>query len=260
LNNRVYNQSDFEEAEIKKIFKTYVENESYSKSLKILKDKKYVIISGIPGVGKTTLARILVCHFSANGFEEFIFLSESINEGYDVFKDRVKQIFLFDDFLGSNFLEQKLSNNEEKRIVDFIKKVARSKNKLLILTTREYILAQAKQRYDIFEDPSLELAKCVIDLSQYTKIVRAKILYNHLYFSGITSNYINNIIKKQNYKGIIEHRNYNPRIIETAMNADIWKNIPPKKFQMQFMTILIILNLFGNTFTKIRFLNFHNAS
>lgn len=230
LHSRIYNQSVFEEDKIKETIKTYVENESYFESLEILKDKKYVIISGIPGIGKTTLARILVYHFLANGFEEFIFLSDSIKEAYDTFKDGVKQIFLFDDFLGRNFLERKLSNNEEQRIVKFIEKVTTSKDKLLILTTREYILTQAKQRYDIFENPSLEFAKCVIDLSQYTKIVRARILYNHLYFSSITEDYINNIIEEQSYKWIIQHRNYSPRIIQTITNPDIWKNIKPEEF------------------------------
>lgn len=230
LHSRIYNQSVFEEDKIKETIKTYVENESYFESLEILKDKKYVIISGIPGIGKTTLARILVYHFLANGFEEFIFLSDSIKEAYDTFKDGVKQIFLFDDFLGRNFLERKLSNNEEQRIVKFIEKISTSKDKLLILTTREYILTQAKQRYDIFENPSLEFAKCIIDLSQYTKIVRARILYNHLYFSGITEEYINNILEEQSYKWIIQHRNYSPRIIQTITNPDIWKNIKPEEF------------------------------
>src|SRR5690606_12203998 len=36
----------------------------------------------------------------------------------------------------------------------------------------------------IFDNKSLEFAKCVIDLSQYTKLVRAKILYNHIFFSN----------------------------------------------------------------------------
>jgi len=238
LHSRILNQSNFEEQKIKETIKVYVENESYFQALKILKEKKYVIISGIPGIGKTTLARILVYQFLASGFEEFVFLSDSIKEAYDTFKGGVKQIFFFDDFLGRNFLERKLSNNEEQRIVKFIEKVGESKDKLIILTTREYILTQAKQRYDIFDNPSLEFAKCVIDLSQYTKIVRAKILYNHLFFSDITEKYIVNILEKENYKKIIQHRNYNPRIIETITNHDIWKDIKPEGFSDRILEFL----------------------
>jgi hypothetical protein len=230
LHNRIVNQSIFEVDKIEETLKIYVENESYYLSLNIIKENRYVIISGIPGIGKTTLARILVYYFLSNGFEEFIYISDSIKEGYDMYKDGVKQIFLFDDFLGRNFLEKKLSNNEEKRIIQLIERVNKSNDKILLLTTREYILAQAKQQYDIFENPSLEFAKCIIDLSQYTKIVRAKILYNHIYFSSIPQEYINNLLKNKNYNLIIQHKNYNPRIIQTITNKDIWKTIAPNTF------------------------------
>lgn len=238
LNSRIFNQSSFEEEKIKETVKVYVENESYFQALNIIKAKRYVIISGIPGIGKTTLARILVYHFLANGFEEFIFLSDSIKEAFDTFKEGTKQVFLFDDFLGRNFLERKLSNNEEQRIVKFIDKVSGSKDKLLILTTREYILTQAKQQYDIFESPSLEFAKCIIDLSQYTKIVRAKILYNHLFFSGIAESHIKNILDNKSYKWIIQHRNYSPRIIQTITSNDIWQNIRAVEFSDKILEFL----------------------
>ncbi|MDI9312972.1 MAG: restriction endonuclease [Limnohabitans sp.] len=238
LHSKIHNQSNFEEEAIKETINVYVDNESYYKATEIIKDKRYVIISGIPGIGKTTLARILSYHYLANGFEEFIFLSDSINEAYDIFKEGVKQIFLFDDFLGTNFLENKLANNEEQRIVKFIERVSKSKDKIIILTTREYILAQAKQKYDSFNNPSLEFAKCIIDLSQYTKIVKAKILYNHIYFSNLPSEYINNLLSKGTYKSIIEHPNYNPRIIQTITKDEIWKHIEHSKFSEHFIEFI----------------------
>ena len=238
LHSKIGNQSSFEVEKIRETINVYVDNDSFYDASQIIKDKKYVIISGIPGIGKTTLARILVFHYLANGFEEFVYLSDSINDAFTMFKEGKKQVFLFDDFLGTNFLENKLSNNEEQRIVRFIDKVSKSKDKIIILTTREYILAQAKQKYDVFNNPSLEFAKCIIDLSQYTKLVRAKILYNHLFFSNLPEEYILNIVDKQHYKKIIEHRNYNPRIIETITNDDIWKTIKPSDFSKKFLEFI----------------------
>lgn len=235
LNSRIENQSNFELEKIQETIKIYVNNDSFYEASQIISKKKYVIISGIPGIGKTTLARILVFHYLAKGFEEFVYLSDSIDDGYTYYKEGKKQIFLFDDFLGTNFLEKNLNNNEEKKIVRFIEKVSKSKNKIIILATREYILAQAKQKYDIFNNPSLEFAKCIIDLSQYTKIVRAKILYNHLFFSNLPSDYISNLLENKSYKDIIEHRNYNPRIIETITNDDVWGSIKPSDFSSKFM-------------------------
>lgn len=238
LNSRIENQSNFELEKIQETINVYVNNDSFYNASEIISQKKYVIISGIPGIGKTTLARILVFHYLAEGFEEFVYLSDSIDDAYTYFKEGKKQIYLFDDFLGTNFLENKLNTNEEKKIVRFIEKVSKSKDKIIILTTREYILAQAKQKYDAFNNPSLEFAKCIIDLSQYTKIVRAKILYNHLYFSNIPFEYIDNLIRECKYKDIIEHKNYNPRIIETVTNEDVWKGINPVDFPSKFMDFI----------------------
>jgi len=256
LNSKILNQSNFEEEIVKETINIYVDNESYYKANEIIKDKKYVIISGIPGIGKTTLARILVYHYLANGFEEFIFLSDSINEAFALYKDGVKQIFLFDDFLGTNFLENKLSNNEEQRIVKFIERVSKSKDKIIIFTTREYILAQAKQKYDAFENASLEFAKCIIDLSHYTKIVKAKILFNHLYFSNLSGLHISNLLSNETYKTVIHHRNYNPRIIQTITNDNIWKTIEPSNFSNKFLEFIenpisVWKHVFENQISKL---------
>ena len=46
--------------------------------MNILNEHKYVIISGIPGIGKTTLARMLVYRMLANDIDEFVFTPSDI--------------------------------------------------------------------------------------------------------------------------------------------------------------------------------------
>jgi len=236
--SKIYNQTSFEEDIISRNIKIYVQNESFKDALEIIKKNNYVVISGIPGIGKTTLGRILVYYFLAKGFEEFILLSESIGEGYKLYDKNKKQIFFFDDFLGKrNFFKASFANNEDTRIIKFIEKINESKNKILILSTREYILNQAKITFDNFEFFSGDNC-CIIDLSKYTKFVKAKILYNHLYFSELNKDYITNILDNKRYLKIIEHPNYSPRIIELITKEKVWKSIPPDKFFLKFKNFL----------------------
>jgi len=66
LHSKIYNQTNFEEDAIKENMNIYVMNQSYNDALKIIEKHNFVIISGIPGIGKTTLARILVYRFFSN--------------------------------------------------------------------------------------------------------------------------------------------------------------------------------------------------
>ena len=221
INSQVINQTNFFLEELKAKIETYVQNDSFHEALSILDSNKYVIISGDPGIGKTTLAEMLVFHLLGRGIDEFIFLSDSISEGFNLYNEKKSQVFLFDDFLGRNFLNQSLATNEERQILRFIQKIEKSYNKVLIFTTREYILNQAKLRYDLFD---YDFSKCILDLSKYTTLVKAKILYNHLYANKIPFEYIKEIINQRYLMRIIKHQNYSPRIIASFSNSKLWKN------------------------------------
>lgn len=238
INRNVVNQSNFVLDDIKEKVKVYVQNESFFEASRLLKEEKYVIISGIPGIGKTTLAEIIVYDLLAKGVDDFIYLSDSIQNGYKMFNEEKSQVFLFDDFLGRNFLENSITTNDESLIVKFIAKIQRSKNKFLVFTTREYILKQAKQKFDLLD--SQEFVKCIIDLSKYTKLVKAKILYNHLFFNQAPLQYVHEIRLQKILSKVIEHKNYNPRIIETFTQKKLWEKHPPKSFPT------VLFDLFEN--------------
>jgi hypothetical protein len=230
LLSKTYNQSSAFFDDIKNTVKIYVQNDSFSEALNILKNNKYVIISGIPGIGKTTLSKMLVYHLLSNDFNEFIYLSDSIDEGYSCFEEAKNQVFFFDDFLGSNSFEARNSQNADDKIVKFIEIIKRTPNKALIIATREYILRQAMGYFEKFQTSNIEIAKCILDLSSYTKLIKAQILYNHLAFQNIPQEHLQNLIEKENYLELINHKNYNPRIIETIINYEIWNNCESMQF------------------------------
>jgi len=230
MHSRIFNQSAFELEMIRDQVKLYVQNESFNKALHILQNHHFLIISGLPGIGKTTLARILVLYLLANDFTDFVFLNSSIDDGYEYFVEGKKQVFLFDDFLGTNFFDYRPTPKEDNRIIKFIEKISKTPDKLLILTTREYILQQAKSVFESFKLANIEAAKCILDLSTYSRINKAQILYNHLFFANIPNGHVADLLVNKQYLNLVGHKNFNPRIIETIVNQKIWERVPPNGF------------------------------
>jgi hypothetical protein len=230
LNNGIFHQSAFELNEIRKQVQLYVPNASLPQAIEILKAYNYLIISGIPGIGKTTLARMVVLHLLSNGYEELVYLQDSIEEGYRYFNPARKQVFLFDDFLGSNVFEKGKLINQDNKIIRFIKMIQATAGKAFILTTREYILSQAMDTMTRFRESNIGIAQCLLDVSCYTGNIKAQILYNHLYFSNIPKEYLADLLFNDRYLSLVLHKNFSPRIIEAALNSKFWNAIDTKDF------------------------------
>ena len=227
------NWNEMELENIRHRISIFVENESMARARRILKDHKYVIISGIPGIGKTTLACMLAYDHLAHGYEQFISLSRDFNNAFKLYDRTRKQVFYFDDFLGSNIFEPERGFDRE--FLTFLETIRRNENAILILTTREYILADARCHYEKFKTANVEIAKCVLDIGSYTKPIRAKILYNHMANAGLPSEYIDEFLKDKLYHRIINHHNYNPRVIETYIDNGQWRGVKPEEFMRRFI-------------------------
>ena len=137
----------------------------------------------------------MTLYLLSNDFDEFVYLNDSIDDGYEYYQEGKKQIFFFDDFLGKNFFEGKLQPNEDNKLVKFIEKIKKSPDKLLILATREYILNQAKLAFEAFRINNIEIAKCILDLDSYTNVIKAQILYNHLFFADVPQGHLEDLIE-----------------------------------------------------------------
>jgi len=217
----------------------YVQSGAYRKALSILQDERIVIISGEPGIGKTTLAEMLIYSHLEDGFIPALIENE-IREGRKVFHKSRRMVFYFDDFLGQTYLGDRpeyTGQNQDLALVEFIEMIRDSESRF-ILTTREHILSGALQRSERLTHSAFADHKCVLQLSDYSRIQKARILYNHIFFSRIPDNYKSAIIKDSFFLKIIDHRNFNPRIIDWITSAPRLKNVPAETYQKHIIDIM----------------------
>lgn len=196
----------------------YVATEVHYDAIKKLNELHTVIITGDPGIGKTTLAENLCLFYASEGFT-FYSIEGSIKEAEDVFEKEKKQIFYFDDFLGSVYLEA-FHGHEDSHIVRFIKRIRKDPTKRFILTSRTNIINQGKALSDTFKSEKIEQNEHLLSVSKLNDIDKARIFYNHLFFSNLAEEYIEEIYLDKRYLQVINHRNYNSRLIEYITDRD----------------------------------------
>src|SRR5262249_47256604 len=102
-----------------------------------LESQHALIISGPPGIGKTTLAEMLSYAYPSEDWK--LIPIRSLEDGFAAIVDADKQIFLFDGFLGKVAMDKSTLASKDSDLARFMKRVRKSLNARFILTTRAYI-------------------------------------------------------------------------------------------------------------------------
>lgn len=218
LNNAIIGRSQSELEAIIKDSSKYIVSDDFNNALDRLKEMHIAILTGAPGIGKTTLARLLAMHYVTHQDFEFYVIYEDISEMEAVWRRDKKQLFYFDDFLGKNYLEA-IEKNLDSHIMSFINRVKNTENKRFILTSRTHIISRSLVLSQVFQDGNIQLNEYEVKLENLSLVTKAKILYSHIFHSTLPKEFIDKIYAEKKYLSIVHHNNYNPRLISYITDA-----------------------------------------
>ena len=246
--NQIFNQDQFIDCEqflvdAENQRNLFVQTGLYDQALRCLENDRLVLIAGDPGTGKTTMTRMLALTSAADGYK----IRHSSENDPQRIKQVIsadadlKEVIILDDFLGQRNLD--VSNSRLNTILILVSYIQRTKSKRIILNSRFTILNEAKNRSDEFMKMIRRIDKSksitVINSNRLSRLDKARILLSNLRHWAVPPQYISSLTfdmlsgrdsgrsrktftSVPKYLEVIEHDNYNPRIIEYICKEEVY--------------------------------------
>jgi hypothetical protein len=233
IHNAAVTRSEFKAKQVYEQAKRFVANDAYPRAFRMLAEERVAIIAGPPGVGKTTLADLLLYAHLEKGCQA-VLIQRDITEGEELFQAGVRQIFYFDDFMGATFASERFgaaAGVNDRALLNFIAMVRARPTARLILTTREHVYAQALDRSERLRQAGLDDLRVLLTMPSYSQMQRARILYNHLYFSDLPDAYREELLRNDFYLRIVKHEKFNPRLIEWLSSYRRLRAVPVERYR-----------------------------
>ncbi|WP_155943981.1 restriction endonuclease [Mycobacterium sp. 360MFTsu5.1] len=252
VNRGIWNRSKALLEEIQDRVRLYVSTSSYQRAIEMLMDKQVCVVSGAPGVGKTMLADMLALAQWQDGWRIVELESSAIDRAWDVldnFEDE-KLFFYFDDVFGQTDVQERLGRDNGRTVARLIDAISRRPGKQLVITTRTHVLQEAELRDEAVSHAQLHARECIVEVDEYTREIRARILYNHLYFSCLSRETIREFVARRFYTSIIDHQNFTPRLIDLTIKHSNHGGTAEELHKRMMHALDHPMELWGPSFTE----------
>lgn len=226
-----FRSSDLINDELKKRIRIYVKTSLFEETRQALEKNKFVVITGEPGVGKTTLAEMLIYEYIANEYN-LTYIVDDIREAEQVLvPDNSKQIIYFDDFLGSTEVEINKAKGSESRLLNLLSRVAKYENKYVVLTTRNHLLNAAIISSEKLERFNIKTKTSLFYLKEYNVELKKQLLNNHIEVSDLRDDLKRVLLNDEVQNFISNHTNFSPRTVEFICDSIKGNHYQPEEFK-----------------------------
>ncbi|MCW2667738.1 MAG: hypothetical protein JWN57_2700 [Frankiales bacterium] len=195
-----------------------VETPAYHQALEGLQSRGSVILTGAPGVGKTSTARLLALHMlAADPALQVGVAVSALDEAFDLVDRGGRRLVVYDDFLGPTLTDASLRKNEAREIGELLARAAEDPDLLLVLTSRGHVLRQAERKFEHLGGPIVGDAVVRVAIEGLGRGQRLHLLRNQLWFSPLQP--LLDTPGSRPWSDVVDHPNYNPRHCESAIGA-----------------------------------------
>ncbi|MFD2826540.1 restriction endonuclease [Leeuwenhoekiella polynyae] len=188
-------RKEFTDTVLKRKFRLFVETNNFLKAKSILNENKFIIITGEPGVGKSTLSDMMIYDFIKDDYQINIIYDDIKEVEINLRDDKSKQVFYFDDFLGHTQAEINKSKSAENSLLRIISRIENLDHKFLILNTRKFILTSFLDESERFRNFNPLRSEAKIELQSYSYDVKKRMIENHIQESTLSPTQIDVINK-----------------------------------------------------------------
>jgi hypothetical protein len=246
----IWQRSEALMEEIQDRVRLYVATSSFARARQMLDDKRVCVITGAPGVGKSMLADMLALSHWQDGWQIIELDSHEIGKAWDAMRPDASQVFYFDDVFGQTDVHERLSNDNGLAVSRLMNYIGKKPNKRLVITTRTHVLHEAESRDEPLARAGLHARECVVEVDEYTKLHRARILYNHLYFSDLPRTTVRELVRSGMHYRIINHPNFTPRLIALTLRQQENEPSASVLFSRIINTLDHPIELWGTSFRE----------